>query len=358
MATLELRGVVKRYGDVRILHGVDLTVADAEFVVIVGPSGCGKSTLLRMVAGLEDISDGEIRIGDRVVNTLEPKDRDIAMVFQNYALYPHMSVRQNMAYGLKIRGFSKDEIAARVAEAARVLELDQLLDRRPRNLSGGQRQRVAMGRAIVRHPQVFLFDEPLSNLDARLRVQMRLELRRLHQRLRVTSLYVTHDQVEAMTLGQRIVVMNAGRVEQIGTPNQIYETPASTFVASFIGSPPMNLFRATFSASGEFLTFSGAVDLRLAAARAELGGATIWLGLRPEQLQFGPPAPTALPMQVDLVESLGADNLVHGLVEGQPVVVRTGSAPPEAGSTVHLHWASGREHWFDVRDGGARIALG
>jgi sn-glycerol 3-phosphate transport system ATP-binding protein len=209
------------------------------------------------------------------------------MVFQNYALYPHMTVRQNMAYGLKIRGLAKHEVAERVDEAARILELGALLDRKPRNLSGGQRQRVAMGRAIVRHPRVFLFDEPLSNLDARLRVQMRIELRRLHQRLGVTSLYVTHDQVEAMTLGQRIVVMNAGRAEQIGTPNQIYETPASTFVASFIGSPPMNLFRVTFSANGEYLTFSGAVDLKLMRARPELGGATIWLGLRPEQLRFG-----------------------------------------------------------------------
>src|SRR5919205_4153398 len=253
MAALSFRDVRKSYRDQEVIHGVTLDVADGEFVVIVGPSGCGKSTLLRMVAGLEIITAGEIRIGARVVNDLEPKDRDVAMVFQNYALYPHMSVYDNMAYGLRIRGMSKAEIEARVQKAAKILELGQYLERKPRQLSGGQRQRVAMGRAIVREPAVFLFDEPLSNLDAKLRVQMRAELQALHRRLGTTSLYVTHDQVEAMTLAQRMIVMNAGRVEQIGAPLEVYARPASTFVAAFIGSPPMNLIR--HSRNGRQLLF-------------------------------------------------------------------------------------------------------
>src|SRR6202171_1961692 len=241
MAKVQLRDVRKNYGTDEVIHGVSIDIADGEFIVIVGPSGCGKSTLLRMVAGLEVITAGEIVIGDRVVNTLEPKDRDIAMVFQNYALYPHMSVYDNMAYGLKIRGLAKPDIEARVKRAAGILELAPLLERKPRQLSGGQRQRVAMGRAIVREPAVFLFDEPLSNLDAKLRVQMRAELQGLHRRLQTTSLYVTHDQVEAMTLAHRMIVMNAGRAEQIGAPLEVYARPPTTFVASFIGSPPMNL---------------------------------------------------------------------------------------------------------------------
>src|SRR6266536_1019977 len=240
MAKVQLRDVRKSYGDVEIIHGVSIDVDDGEFIVIVGPSGCGKSTLLRMVAGLEAITAGEIVIGERVVNRLEPKDRDIAMVFQNYALYPHMSVFDNMAYGLKIRGLAKDDIGRRVQRAAEILELAPLLDRKPRALSGGQRQRVAMGRAIVREPAVFLFDEPLSNLDAKLRVQMRFEIQKLHRRLKTTSLYVTHDQVEAMTLAQRMIVMNSGRAEQIGTPMEVYENPQTLFVAGFIGSPAMN----------------------------------------------------------------------------------------------------------------------
>src|SRR5512142_2554678 len=239
MAKVDLRNVRKSYGNLEVIHGIDMRVADGEFVVIVGPSGCGKSTLLRMVAGLEVITSGE-----RVVNDLEPKDRDIAMVFQNYALYPHMSVYQNMAYGLRIRGLSKSHIAERVKRAADILELGPLLLRTPRQLSGGQRQRVAMGRAIVREPAVFLFDEPLSNLDAKLRVQMRAELQALHKRLSTTSLYVTHDQIEAMTLAHRMIVMNAGRAEQIGAPLEVYAKPATTFVAAFIGSPPMNLIPA------------------------------------------------------------------------------------------------------------------
>src|SRR6266513_4897383 len=248
MAKVHLRDVRKSYVNLEVIHGVDVKVASSELIVIVGPSGCGKSTLLRMVAGLEAITGGEIVIGDRVVNTLETKDRDIAMVFQNYALYPHMSVFDNMAYGLRIRGFAKNDIKARVDRAAAILELGSLLDRKPRALSGGQRQRVAMGRAIVREPAVFLFDEPLSNLDAKLRVQMRIEIKRLHQSIRTTSVYVTHDQVEAMTLGDRLIVMNAGRAEQIGSPIEVYQRPATTFVAGFIGSPAMNMLPARLAA--------------------------------------------------------------------------------------------------------------
>src|ERR1700681_463082 len=258
MAKVQLRDVRKSYGGTEVIHGVSIDVADGEFIVIVGPSGCGKSTLLRMIAGLEAITAGEIVIGDRVVNTLEPKDRDIAMVFQNYALYPHMSVYDNMAYGLKIRGLAKPDIEARVKRAAGILELAPLLERKPRQLSGGQRQRVAMGRAIVREPAVFLFDEPLSNLDAKLRVQMRLEIQRLHARLATTSLYVTHDQIEAMTLAQRVIVMNRGRAEQIGPPTEVYERPATVFVASFIGSPAMNLLEGRVSDDGS--TFDVAVN--------------------------------------------------------------------------------------------------
>src|SRR5581483_4434995 len=244
MATVSFRNVTKQYGTVQVIHGIDLEVADGEFIVIVGPSGCGKSTLLRMVAGLEPISGGEIDIAGRVVNRLEPKDRDIAMVFQNYALYPHMSVFDNMAYGLRIRGLSKTEIAERVDRAAGILELKPLLARTPRQLSGGQRQRVAMGRAIVREPKLFLFDEPLSNLDAKLRVQMRTEIKKLRLRVPTTTIYVTHDQVEAMTLADRIVILNHGIVEQVGSPEEVYETPASTFVAGFMGAPAMNLLPA------------------------------------------------------------------------------------------------------------------
>jgi len=274
MATLSFRNVSKIYpGNVAVIHGLDMEVRDGEFVVIVGPSGCGKSTLMRMVAGLETVTGGEIAIGDRVVNDLEPAERDIAMVFQNYALYPHMSVFDNMAYGLKIRRLGREEIRRRVEEAARILELDQLLERRPRQLSGGQRQRVAMGRAIVREPAVFLFDEPLSNLDAKLRVQMRLEIQKLHQRLGTTSLYVTHDQVEAMTLAHRMIVMNKGVPEQIGTPAQVFERPATLFVAGFIGSPPMNLLRVDTDGQGRAAGPDGTV-LPLAAPPGPARGLT------------------------------------------------------------------------------------
>src|SRR5450631_1314916 len=267
MAKVQLRDIRKTYLDAEVIHGVSIDIADGEFIVIVGPSGCGKSTLLRMVAGLEAITAGEIVIGDRVVNTLEPKDRDIAMVFQNYALYPHMSVYDNMAYGLKIRGLKKSDIDAMVKRAAGILELAPLLERKPKQLSGGQRQRVAMGRAIVREPAVFLFDEPLSNLDAKLRVQMRFEIQKLHRRLGTTSLYVTHDQVEAMTLAQRMIVMNAGRAEQIGTPMEVYENPATVFVAGFIGSPAMNFMPATAEGGSRFSMLAGG------KATAAIGGA-------------------------------------------------------------------------------------
>src|SRR5579862_3983878 len=257
MAQVHLTGVKKAYDKLEVIHGIDMEIVDGEFIVIVGPSGCGKSTLLRMVAGLERIAGGQVAIGDRVVNDLEPKDRDIAMVFQNYALYPHMSVYRNMAYGLKIRKLEKDDIDRRVRKAAKTLELERLLDRLPRQLSGGQRQRVAMGRAIVREPAVFLFDEPLSNLDAKLRVQMRLEIQRLHARLATTSLYVTHDQIEAMTLAQRVIVMNKGHAEQIGAPTEVYERPATVFVASFIGSPAMNLLEGRLSEDGSTFGVAG-----------------------------------------------------------------------------------------------------
>ncbi|MDP4300902.1 sn-glycerol-3-phosphate ABC transporter ATP-binding protein UgpC [Leptothrix discophora] len=327
MAALSLRGVVKRYGfgksAQQVVHGVDAEFDDGEFIVIVGPSGCGKSTLLRMVAGLEEISAGQILFrnakGERVVNDLEPAERDIAMVFQNYALYPHMSVYDNMAYGLKIAGLDKAEIRRRVDKAAAILELGTLLERRPRQLSGGQRQRVAMGRAIVRQPQVFLFDEPLSNLDAKLRAQTRLEIRRLHAELGITSLFVTHDQVEAMTLAQRMVVMNAGRIEQIGTPEAVYAEPATPFVATFIGSPPMNLVETRVEAGRKVRCAGLALDLPADLPFAcPMPGEPLLLGVRPEHLGIAnddgnglSSAATHWPAVVEMVEMLGAERLVH-----------------------------------------------
>ncbi|WP_343587302.1 sn-glycerol-3-phosphate import ATP-binding protein UgpC, partial [Herbaspirillum sp.] len=329
MAAIHLKQVRKTYGKggkaVDVIHGIDAEIADGEFIVMVGPSGCGKSTLLRMVAGLEEVSGGQIVIGERVVNDLEPKERDIAMVFQNYALYPHMSVYENMAYGLKIAGLSKAEIDERVQRAAGILELGALLERTPRQLSGGQRQRVAMGRAIVRKPAVFLFDEPLSNLDAKLRVQMRLEIQKLHANLRTTSLYVTHDQVEAMTLGQRMIVMNRGVAEQIGTPAEVYARPATTFVAGFIGSPPMNLLRGKLSVDGAAFEAEQGGErgtIRLPQPVAAAGQERIW-GVRPEHLLpvlDGSPAQLAL--DVELVEALGAELLVHARCGGQSLVLR------------------------------------
>jgi sn-glycerol 3-phosphate transport system ATP-binding protein len=347
MASITLQDVEKHYGSGaalnKVIHGVSATIADGEFIVIVGPSGCGKSTLLRMVAGLEDITGGNISIGERVVNDLEPAERDIAMVFQNYALYPHMSVYDNMAYGLKIAGRPKAEIEARVQKAAKILELGALLERKPRQLSGGQRQRVAMGRAIVRQPQVFLFDEPLSNLDAKLRAQTRLEIQKLHSELGVTSLFVTHDQVEAMTLAQRMIVMNAGRMEQIGTPEEVYARPATTFVASFIGSPPMNLMPGRADAQGFHLP-AGTLALP-GDARAPTAGALI-LGVRPEHVRIGP---QGWALQVQLVEMLGAERLVHGQLGGAGFTLRIDSTDPapRTGDTVHVSVAPEHLHWFD-----------
>ena len=326
MAGVSLRNVLKSYGELQVIHGVSMEIADGEFIVILGPSGCGKSTLLRMVAGLELISGGEIAIGGRVVNNLEPKDRDIAMVFQNYALYPHMSVYDNMAYGLRIRGLPKSEIDARVQKAASILELGQYLARKPRELSGGQRQRVAMGRAIVREPQVFLFDEPLSNLDAKLRVQMRGELQSLHRRLGTTSLFVTHDQVAAMTLAQRMIVMNAGRAEQIGAPLEVYAKPATTFVASFIGSPPMNLIPK---------------DGKL-------------LGVRPEHMEPCAASEAMLTIDVDLIEPLGADIIVYGHVgdgESARVAARLPADTSAQAGKLPLRYKQKNMHWFDAASG-------
>jgi len=347
VGALSIRKVFKEYGRGatanRVIHGVDAEIADGEFIVIVGPSGCGKSTLLRMVAGLEEVSGGEIAIGGRVVNDVEPSERDIAMVFQNYALYPHMSVYDNMAYGLKIAKVPKPEIDVRVRKAAGILELGALLQRRPRELSGGQRQRVAMGRAIVREPQVFLFDEPLSNLDAKLRAQTRIEIRKLHAELGVTSLFVTHDQVEAMTLAQRMIVMNKGVVEQIGSPESVYARPESMFVAGFIGSPPMNLVAG--QVDGTRFELPGAV-IALPAGAPRAG--ELVLGVRPEHLSL---EPGGWPMRVELVEMLGAERLVHGRIGEAAITVRIeGTAvPPTAGQTVGVAAAPAQLHWFDPK---------
>ncbi|MFL9926948.1 sn-glycerol-3-phosphate import ATP-binding protein UgpC [Herbaspirillum lusitanum] len=358
MASIQLKQVRKTYGKgakaVDVIHGIDADIADGEFIVMVGPSGCGKSTLLRMVAGLEEISGGEVVIGERVVNELEPKERDIAMVFQNYALYPHMTVYENMAYGLKIQGLPKAEIEARVQRAAGILELQALLDRTPRQLSGGQRQRVAMGRAIVRKPAVFLFDEPLSNLDAKLRVQMRLEIQKLHASLRTTSLYVTHDQVEAMTLGQRMIVMNKGVAEQIGTPAEVYARPATTFVAGFIGSPPMNLLRGRLAADGRRFLLDGAsaedsgvVELAHApTANAEGQGERV-LGIRPEHLHIGG---SGIMLDVELVEALGAELLVHARCGTQMLVLRCAAGlEVQSGQRISAGFDAGAVHWFDAQ---------
>jgi sn-glycerol 3-phosphate transport system ATP-binding protein len=315
MAGVVLEDVHKAFGNTDVIKGVSTTIDDGELRVVLGPSGCGKSTVLRMIAGLEEITAGTIRIGERVVNRLEPKDRNIAMVFQNYALYPHMSVYDNMAYGLRNQRTPKTEIERRVQDAARILGLSEFLARRPRQLSGGQRQRVAMGRAIVREPAVFLFDEPLSNLDAKLRGQMRIEIKQLQQRLRTTGIYVTHDQVEAMTLGDRLMIMNGGQVEQIGTPLEVYERPASVFVGGFIGAPAMNFLDATVGEGGRVLRV-GAERLALPQALpADVGALT--LGLRPEHLALAPDgAAGALHIDVELIEALGADTVVHGLIAG------------------------------------------
>ncbi|WP_058910416.1 sn-glycerol-3-phosphate import ATP-binding protein UgpC [Entomohabitans teleogrylli] len=353
MAGLKLQAVSKSWdGKTQVIQPLTLDVADGEFIVMVGPSGCGKSTLLRMVAGLERVSGGDIWIDRLRVTELEPKERGIAMVFQNYALYPHMNVAENMAWGLKIRGMGKSHIAERVQEAARILELGELLQRRPRELSGGQRQRVAMGRAIVRDPAVFLFDEPLSNLDAKLRGQMRLELQQLHRRLKTTSLYVTHDQVEAMTLAQRVMVMNKGVAEQIGTPVEVYEKPASRFVASFIGSPAMNLLDGRMDESGTRIILKNGMALPLDIAGISLAGRQITLGIRPEHIALSSQAAGGIPLTLDTLEMLGADNLAHGRWGEQKVVARLGHQDrPRPGSQLWLHLPPSHLHFFDGQTG-------
>jgi multiple sugar transport system ATP-binding protein len=314
MAAVALRGVQKSFGSTAVVHGVELDIADGEFCVLVGPSGCGKSTLLRMIAGLEEISGGEISIGGRVVNNVAPKERDIAMVFQNYALYPHMTVLDNMAFSLKLAGVAKEQVQQRVADAAAILGLGEYLERYPRQLSGGQRQRVAMGRAIVRKPQVFLFDEPLSNLDAKLRVQMRTEIKALHQRLKTTSVYVTHDQIEAMTMADKIVVMNAGRVEQIGTPLQCYDNPANLFVAGFIGSPSMNFIPGRVS--GGRISLSQGIDFPLHGKATLESNREVILGVRPEHLAV---SSEGLPAEVVVVEPTGADTQIFCKLAGTDI---------------------------------------
>ena len=360
MANVTLRNVRKTYpGGFEAIKGVDVDVGDGQFCVLVGPSGCGKSTLLRMVAGLETVTGGEIDIGGRIVNGIEPADRDIAMVFQNYALYPHMSVYNNMAYGLRNRGMAEAEIKTRVEEAARVLELTPMLERKPRQLSGGQRQRVAMGRAIVRQPKVFLFDEPLSNLDAKLRIAMRVEIRKLQRRLNTTSIYVTHDQLEAMTLADILVVMNGGQVEQVGNPLAIYEKPATTFVASFIGAPPMNLMATRPEEIRSQLAGSSAADAGI-------------LGIRPEDFVITDQAPdggVALPLTVEAIERVGAETFVYGsreqeqqriaanpgeLPPGEIIVRIPGTEAPAIGAKIRVAAVRSKLHLFSA-DGRTRL---
>src|SRR5213078_2181249 len=333
MADVTLRKVVKRYDDVEVVRGIDLDIADHEFVVLVGPSGCGKSTTLRMIAGLEDISDGDIMIGGDVVNDVPPKDRDIAMVFQNYALYPHMTVAENMSFGLRLKRYPKAEIKARIDEAARMLDIVELVDRKPKQLSGGQRQRGAMGRAIVRNPKVFLFDEPLSNLDAKLRVQMRIEIKKVHQKVRTTTVYVTHDQVEAMTLADRVVVMNRGRIEQIGTPNDLYHNPATRFVAGFIGSPAMNFLPCRLELAGDGLdvrlsdTMSFAVPAERVQRYRPAVGKEQTFGIRPEHLTEaktnGSKNLATFDAGIEVVEPMGNETMVFFAIKGAEICART-----------------------------------
>lgn len=356
MASVTLRGIQKNYDGNSVIKGIDLEILDGEFVVFVGPSGCGKSTLLRIIAGLEDISAGTLEIGGRVSNDVEPAKRGIAMVFQSYALYPHMSVFENMGFALKLARVPGSEIAERVRRAAAILQIEHLLDRKPRALSGGQRQRVAIGRAIVRKPEVFLFDEPLSNLDAALRGQTRVELARLHRELKSTMIYVTHDQVEAMTLGQKIVVLNGGRIEQVGTPSDLYERPANKFVAGFLGSPRMNFFEATLSGKAgrsASIELAGGARVQVAADVARAGaGERVTLGVRPEHLQLVRPGQgDGIKATVALVEYLGDVTLVYAQVQGSEEMVAVKSdadtAPPSLGSRVELVFPATRAFLFD-----------
>ena len=363
MAEVSLKRVVKSYGANEVIHGIDLEIRSGEFVVFVGPSGCGKSTLLRMIAGLEDITGGQIAIGGAVVNELPPRARDIAMVFQDYALYPHKSVFENMAFGLRLRKRPEDEIRARVGEAAAILQIEHLYERKPRELSGGQRQRVAMGRAIVRQPKAFLFDEPLSNLDALLRAEMRVEIKKLHQKLGNTIIYVTHDQVEAMTLADRIVVLQAGNVIQYDTPDGIYNRPAAKFVAGFTGSPPMNFLRCHIGEGGRVLHLPGGVDVPVPALRvgetARHAGRAVTFGLRPEHISVGAAAQgdgCPVTAQVMLVEPLGSDTLAEvKLGRGHDAGEVTGRFSPDAnlavGQQLTVSLALNRFHLFDSESG-------
>ena len=352
MATVDIRKVEKSYGTSRVLHGIDLEIRHGEFAVILGPSGCGKSTLLRMIAGLEEISGGEIAIDGRVVNRLEPRERDIAMVFQNYALYPHMSVAENMSYSLRIAHAPKATIRDKVAGVAGILGIGDFLGRKPTQLSGGQRQRVAMGRAIIREPKVFLFDEPLSNLDAKLRHQMRTELKRLHLRLDATSILVTHDQVEAMSLANRLIVMNAGRVEQVGSPGEVYARPATLFVAGFIGSLPMNFFEGTVGADGRAIVLAGGASIAGEGERIGPPGQEVVVGVRPDALTLVSPQAGGLGGRVELVEDLGSVKLLH-LDDGRGGFVVAVPPDTELGeATQHGVIVRGKDvHVFDARSG-------
>jgi len=358
MAAITLTGVEKHYGRERVVHGIDLTIAHEEFVVLVGPSGCGKSTTLRMIAGLEDITGGTVRIGDRVVNDLPPRKRNISMVFQNYALYPHMNVRDNLGFGLKIAGQSPAMIEERVNEAAEILGLSPLLDRTPAELSGGQRQRVAMGRAIVRHPDAFLFDEPLSNLDAKLRGQMRAEIKKLHQKVKTTVVYVTHDQVEAMTLADRIVVMKDGRIEQVGTPMEVFNHPRSTFVATFIGSPPMNLIPGTIAGGSVRLADGTAVPVPARLGAAVRDGLPVLLGIRADDISpvghgLGQASEgVELTLTVSLSEPLGTESLIYTQIAGQEVQAKLyGARIVRPGEALPFRIALDRAHLFDAATG-------
>ncbi|CDZ33917.1 ATPase component of ABC-type sugar transporter [Neorhizobium galegae bv. officinalis] len=360
MSAVQINDVVKRYGALEVVHGISLAIQPQEFVVLVGPSGCGKSTTLRMVAGLEEISGGTVSIGGRVVNKVAPKDRDVAMVFQNYALYPHLNVAENIAFGLRVRGEKRDVIDKAVAEAAQILGLTDYLARKPADLSGGQRQRVAMGRAIVRRPKVFLFDEPLSNLDAKLRTHMRAEIKHLHKRMQATSIYVTHDQVEAMTLADRIVIMNGGNIEQVGSPMEVFLEPANTFVAGFIGSPPMNLLDAVIAKrdGGVKAVLTGDVGQSLsipdAFAKAATEGQPVKLGLRPEimSIRTGDGRET-LDCAIELVEPLGAEALLHGKADGHSFVAKAETlySHHELNGVARLGIDTTRIHVFDAGTG-------
>ena len=360
MADVALRNLRKSYGSAETIHGIDLDIAHGEFCVFVGPSGCGKSTLLRMIAGLESISKGDLSIDGEVVNDVDAADRGVAMVFQNYALYPHMSVRENMSFGLRMAGRAKAEIAGRVNDAGRILQLDALMDRKPSQLSGGQRQRVAIGRAIVRDPKVFLFDEPLSNLDAELRVQMRVEIAKLHKTLGNTMIYVTHDQTEAMTLADKIVVLRAGRIEQVGTPLELYDNPCNLFVAGFIGSPKMNFLK------GHLVGTEGALTLGCGGARLPVPswlaalpvGSDIVLGIRPEHFDRAPDADARLTVAVDVVEKLGGTSFIYGRTPaGDTIVIeRRDGKPPETGEQLEVGFRMEDARFFDAS--GTRLRAG